>query len=322
MHWLKHLTFAKLEFTIEATEPLLLPPYKGSTFRGAFGNIFKEVVCIKDDRECGTCILTENCSYHYVFETPNPGKFNWFSSPKLPHPYILEPPLGKRTEFARGERLRLNLILFGKAIDLLPYFIFVFDEIGRRGGIGKYRQDGFGRFLLKGVRDVLANGEMVYDGVTKLITGQHKVRTGTELLQAFQDTRCDQLTLTFLTPTRIKHYGEYLLRKRNGDFPIEVLLENLYRRAYLIIFSHCHDQTAPFKVPNFGNIQIQETELHWQDWERYSNRQQRRHPFGGFIGRLVLEGELAPWLPLLKAGEFLHAGSATSFGLGKYQVKR
>lgn len=320
MNWLKHLTFAKLEFVLQATQPLLLPEYKGSTFRGAFGNIFKKVVCIKEDRDCSACILTGNCSYYTIFETPNSGKFPWFSSPKFPHPYILEPPLQTRTEFRVGETLKLNLVLFGKAIEYLPYFIFVFDEMGGRGGVGKYRRDGFGRFLLKDVRDLLANREMVYDGARKVLTAQARVQTGAELLQTFQKTRCDQLTLTFLTPTRIKHCGEYLLRKRNGDFPIEVLLENLYRRAYLVTFSHCCEQTEPFELPDFGNIRIKETDLHWQDWQRYSNRQQRRHPLGGFVGRLVVEGDFLAYLPLLKAGEMLHAGSASSFGLGQYEV--
>ena len=40
------IRYQKYNFTIEASEPLLLPVYKGSTFRGAFGNAFKRVVYI------------------------------------------------------------------------------------------------------------------------------------------------------------------------------------------------------------------------------------------------------------------------------------
>lgn len=321
MDWLKHLTLAKIEFTIQATEPLHLPQYKGSTFRGAFGAIFKNVVCIKDDKECGSCILTKNCSYHYIFETPNSEKFPWFASPKLPHPYILEPPPETRERFEPGEQLKFNLVLVGKAIDYLPYFIFVFDDMGRRGGLGKYRKDGFGRFGLVEVCDDLAAGRKLYDGHEKVLLQTPTILTGEELLHAHERPRGDRLILNFVTPTRIKHQGEYILLKRNSSLKAETLLQNLYRRAFLMTFGHCHENSEPFRAPSFCDIQTEEMDLRWQDWKRYSNRQQRKHYFGGFVGSVALKGVLSPWLPLLKAGQYLHAGSAASFGLGKFEVK-
>jgi len=35
----------QFNFNITAKEPLILPAYKGSTFRGGFGYAFKRVVC-------------------------------------------------------------------------------------------------------------------------------------------------------------------------------------------------------------------------------------------------------------------------------------
>lgn len=321
MNWLKHLTFSKLEFTIEATQPLFLPPYKGSTFRGAFGNIFKQVVCIKEDKNCSSCILTRNCSYYYVFETPNSDRFPWFSSPRLPHPYVLEPPLDKRTEFDFGEQLKFNLTLFGKAVDYLPYFVFVFDQMGRTGGIGKYRHRNSGRFWLKEVRDARMGENLIYDGRNKTILRQPNLWNIENLSRRDGESDSSSLSLEFLTPTRIRHNGEYILLSRKDQFPLNAFLENLYRRAYLMTFSHCHESIEPYCLPDSGQPKADHVGLSWQEWERYSSRQERHHPLGGFVGRLVVSGEMKSWLPFLRAGEWLHAGSGTSFGLGKFEIE-
>ncbi len=66
-------------------------------------------------------------------------------------------------------------------------------------------------------------------------------------------------------------------------------------------------------------VVVENQNLHWEDWERYSNRQETRMKMGGFVGEVTLLGELAPWLPLLKIGELTHVGKGATFGLGKYE---
>jgi hypothetical protein len=41
----------------------------------------------------------------------------------------------------------------------------------------------------------------------------------------------------------------------------------------------------------------------------------------GFIGEVIYEGNLTPFYPYLKAGEILHIGKGTAFGLGKYVME-
>ena len=41
-----HITVARVDFTLKAPEPLILPPYKGSTLRGGFGAAFRRIVCV------------------------------------------------------------------------------------------------------------------------------------------------------------------------------------------------------------------------------------------------------------------------------------
>ena len=321
-NWLQHLTFSKLAFTIEATQPLMLPPYKGSTFRGAFGNQFKSVVCINRNGDCESCILAKNCSYYYIFETPNLKNFSWFSSPKLPHPFVIEPPLTSRENFKVGEKLCFYLILIGKAIDYLPYFIFVFENIGRTAGLGRKRRENYGRFKLCCVEDELNNKKIIYDGKEKVLRGDLNIQKGDDWNNELEEEISDYLTLRFITPTRLKHNGKYLFLHKNKDFPVDAFLGNIYRRGFLLTHSHCINETESFQIPDFSSLELKEMDLEWYDWERYSTRQEQKQQYGGFVGQITLKGDIAKWLQILNMGEVLHVGSGTAFGLGQYILSK
>lgn len=67
-------------------------------------------------------------------------------------------------------------------------------------------------------------------------------------------------------------------------------------------------------------IRLVESHIAPYDWERYSNRQRTRMKLGGVVGTATYAGDLAPFLPLLSLGEWLHVGKGATFGLGKYQI--
>ena len=94
---------AKLDSALSAAEPLILPPYKGSTPRGGFGATFRRVVRVKR---------------------------------ATPHPFEIEPPNERKRVYRPDEAITFGLIPISRAIAYLPYFIYTFDEIGRTG-IGK-----------------------------------------------------------------------------------------------------------------------------------------------------------------------------------------
>jgi len=68
---------AKFEFEIEAVDDLHLPPYKGSTFRGAFGHAFRRVSCSEKQRT--TC---DDCPLKPVASTPMSSKHLPLPTPK------------------------------------------------------------------------------------------------------------------------------------------------------------------------------------------------------------------------------------------------
>jgi len=135
---LSKVRFARFRFHLKARTPLCLPPYKGSTLRGGFGLSFKDAICVVAHRDCERCILKSKCAYPYIFETPVPdGSRRMASLEHAPHPFVIEPPLDSRTRYAAGDVLVFVLVLVGRAIDYLPYFIFAFEQLGNDRGIGR-----------------------------------------------------------------------------------------------------------------------------------------------------------------------------------------
>src|ERR1700730_14774271 len=89
-----NLNVAKFEVRLQAHESVTLPPFLGSTLRGAFGHALKEAVSMIDGCECTGCSAADPCAYHYLFETPvPPGIAQLRGQREAPVPFILSPPI-------------------------------------------------------------------------------------------------------------------------------------------------------------------------------------------------------------------------------------
>lgn len=304
------LAFQKVLFTLEAKEPLILPSYKGATLRGGFGHAFKRVVCALREKNCRDCLLKEKCIYSYVFETPPPSDTRIMRKySAAPHPFVIEPPSETKRGFVPGNEITFNLILIGKAIGYLPYFIYAFDELGEIG-IGK----GKGKFEL---RSVECDGKTIYDSESKTL--KHIKTASLSFYNAGSGEGCSDIKLNFLTPTRILYNGSLTL-----DLQFHILIRQLLRRLSLLSYFHCggNPSEIDFKgmIEKAKEVKVKKSNLCWYDWERYSARQDTRMKMGGFLGEITFEGDIQAFLPLVKAGEVLHVGKGTTFGLGKYEI--
>lgn len=324
---LAKLHFTRFRFQLRAQTPLRLPPYKGSTLRGGFGIAFKEAVCVVAHRNCERCILRSKCAYPYIFETPVPnGSRRLASLEHAPHPFVIEPPLDDQTQYAEGDVLAFVLVLVGRAIDYLPYFIFAFEELGERRGIGKAANGsgvaptGRGRFRVESVEALNGNGAglRVYDGATKSLVGAPQPSPleafAHPASESFQpDTR---LTLRFLTPTRLIFDGNLATVPE-----FHILVRNLLRRISNLTYFHCDGELdLDFRglVDAARAVKLVDNQTRWHDWERYSARQDAKLKMGGVVGEAVYEGDIERFAPLLALGEVLHVGKGTGMGLGRY----
>ena len=319
---LQKISFASFVFHLRATTELYLPPYKGSTLRGAFGTVFKETVCVVDHRDCDRCILKLKCAYPYIFDTPIPESSTRMRKyERAPHPFVIEPPLETRTFYKPGQPLSFGLTLVGKAIDYLPYFIYTFERLGSLRGIGKGRQFGKGKFGIERVCWLDANDteHQIYDGQKKILANSFKPLTTRDLCSASIPTSNGHaLTVNYITPTRITF--EHQLH----TYPeFHVIVRNLLRRVSNLAYFHCGQELSlDFKglIQSATEIETRDGEIQWCDWERYSAKQDTTMKLGGFIGPVQYQGEIGGFVCLLTVGEKLHVGKATGFGLGKYEV--
>jgi hypothetical protein len=321
------LRWSRLRLTLRADEALHLPPYKGSTFRGAFGHAFKHVACPLR-RGCEACAHKAVCVFVYVFDTEGSSDGSPLARGRtVAHPFVLEPPETPEREFPAGAELSLGLILIGRAIPLAPYFLAACREMGRCG-IGQGRK----RFRIERVvadDPESPGGRVVYDGSTDLLAPAVPVWSAVELLGVRNgewgvrnnNARGDreQVALEFVTPTRLRQDSDLVV---TPDFA--TLATALLRRVSVLAEAHCgHREPLAAKeiLAGAADVRVAASDLHWHDWERYSARQDARMTLGGFLGRITFAGPLAQWLPLLRLGEVLHVGKGTAFGLGKYTVE-
>lgn len=339
-----NLKFAVFKFRCRAADVLNLPAYKGSTLRGGFGVTFRRVVCVTKLPVCQPCILRYKCSYSYVFETPYLAAADDArdaSGPAQragqatfePHPFVIEPPLEDKETYQPGDELNFDLILVGKAIDYLPYFIFTFEEMGRSGigrGRGRYRLEKV--LCIADANDTSREQPVLYDGQTRLFYNRCLVRNFKDhvlnearairespLLRSADNRASAQITLRFLTPTRIKYKD-----RLTSDIDFEIVMRNLLRRLSLLSEVHCDEKLnldyRKLISDARDSVRTVSSNLRWYDWERYSQRQQTRLKMGGFRGEITFEGRLEDFLPFLVLGKYLHIGKGTAYGLGKYEI--
>lgn len=311
----RDLTVAKYRFELRAVEAIELPPYAGSAFRGGFGQAFRQVVCVSRFSECEGCCLLERCAYPAVFESPRPKESAVMSKANaIPHPFVLEPPLGVR-HLARAERFALHLILVGRGIGYFPYLLFAIEELGRRGlgrGRGRYRVEAVYALGLK-------QEEPIYSGRLRRILGPGILLSLADV-GGCDSARLERLEVQFVTPTRILANG-----RLTGRLEFPTLFKALRRRLELL--ATFYGNGTPVRdgadlAQTAAEVRIENADLQWCDWERYSGRQQAWMKLGGVVGVVCYRGDLAPFLPYLKAGEFLHVGNGTSFGLGEMRLGR
>jgi hypothetical protein len=67
-------------------------------------------------------------------------------------------------------------------------------------------------------------------------------------------------------------------------------------------------------------LQIRKASLRLESVFRYSSPQQREMWFRGLTGSVELEGELAPFLPVLRTVEVVHTGGRVTFGFGQLSL--
>jgi hypothetical protein len=230
---------------------------------------------------------------------------------QAPRPYIFEVPM----PYAGAETLELGLVLVGRALDFLPYFLYVVQETGKRG-LGTAQV----QYRLLSVADASrSDAPVIFRAEEGIVHDNVRAITLADLQQR-SDSLVHQVTLEFLTPLRIKKYGAY---QEGGErIAFATLLDLLLGRLEALALFHCGGSWSPNTVLREAahSVQVVAKHLSLQPLERYSNRHHQKLPLHGLVGTISFTGNLEAFLPLLRMGEYVHIGAGTAFGLGQYRL--
>ncbi|RJX26932.1 MAG: CRISPR system precrRNA processing endoribonuclease RAMP protein Cas6 [Desulfurivibrio sp.] len=308
------MLFGRYLFQCRFTSAAVLPAFKGSMLRGAFGHALKKVVCALRRSPCSDCLLSATCVYSLIFEPhiiPPDNRTTKTSS--RPHPYVLQPPADNARGYEPGDAFTFGLTLFGPANDYLPHIIYAVEQMGQTG-LGRRGDNGRGCFALAAVE---TEGATIYDGDRKILSQGFPLRNLE--LQAPPVDAVSTLTVRLLTPLRLKHDNRF-----QQTLPFHLLIRAALRR--IASLEETFGQGEPQLdyrglVKRAGQVATRENDCQWIDLKRYSNRQQTDMLMGGLQGEMVYEGDLAEFLPLLRYCETTHLGKQTAFGLGQLRIE-
>lgn len=317
---LKNFQFTHYRLTYTVQEPLEMPTYKGNIFRGRFGYLLRHIACIGDtEKSCEKkCQYPDRCIYSKCFETPVPDDSPMLrGQPFAPHPFILRPPRTGKLDYAPGDTFTCNLLLIGEAINLLPWIVFTFDQMGkRRIGLQGMR----GRCRLEKVESLPAcdnqQPKTIYTAESEMLIDDGLILRLDDVMNSAPNVT-DAIELEFITPTSIKVDGKW-----TSHLTFEHLIRNLLRRIRFLSYFHCGEDLAvdaSALIESACSVRHQ-SRFRWVKTKRWSERARRFVQMRGFVGKIRFSGELEPFRPLIFLGEYLHIGHHTAFGFGQYRI--
>jgi len=312
--WIKNMSIKAQTYTFHCrfkTEARL-PGYLGSTLRGALGWALKKTSCALRRQQCNSCLLREQCAYAWIFETERYQIGDGRTINARPHPFVLQPYEISAGVKQQGDDFSFSMLLFDRAIDLLPQLIYAVQLMGE-GGIGAGRRQGFGRFQLETVR---AGKETIFTA-EKAVLEQCRDTSKVEL-EEIADQPISAVQTTLHTPLRLKQ-GNKLKR----DLPFHILIRAGLRR--IAALEEAYGGGEPVLdyrglVKRAEQVQIAVSHLRWHELFRYSNRQKTKVSLSGLVGTVIYKGVLSEFMPILHYCEQVNVGKQTVFGLGRMSV--
>ena len=290
----------ELIFHCRAIETIRLGPdiMKGNRIRGGFGSCLKAVSCKKQElASCKPCQEKGQCFYFLAFDD------------NTPHPYVFKQVFDGKEKYEKNDIFSFNLVLTGVAINYMYRFIRAIELLGKHG-IGQGR----GRFE---ICDAWPEGHFE----AQQFFGGRK--------QNGSDYR-----LNFMTPLCLtdENYGKYM---GNEPFFFSLFVRSLILRIINLV--NLYAEGTHYDRAIMGDIikarieqlaeiaekiQIKASTLDWFKGERHPSGRKEKQPIEGFLGELHLDGDLSLFMPYLKIGEIVGAGSLTTMGFGRFEVVR
>lgn len=273
----------KLRIYIQFKQDTVLPVYKGSTLHGWLGHALKHV----DERA------------YFVLYGDHAGQ--------QPKPYVICPNEDHKTHWQANEVYYFDIMLIGQVTQLAPVLLKAV-EYGQKLGFGSHKKP----FQLLSVSSLLPG---------KIKAGLH-VCSLIDWLTIIPETfEQQEVAINFVNPVRLTVQNKLLQHQAPN---LTLLLKQVSRRLGLLCQFWVCDEPELInalyqELPILGDYE-QNDHTYFESWHRPSLKEKIKLPFGGLKGQVSYYGEISASLPWLQAGQQLHIGSKTTFGLGAYQL--
>ena len=308
--------FYRFRFHFRSAGSLYFPPYKsGNIVRGAFGTLFKKLVCIPGCQSSKTCEVRSTCPYARVFEPQAARGEGPSGLADWPRPFVLRAAHLDGRTIKPDEEFYFDVHIFDVHDPALPYFVLAFAQLAR-DGLGPGR----GRAALIAVDQLDLNGAAVgrfFDG-ERFKTGELAAPNAVDL--TVWPERANRIRVRFVTPTELKSGHQVAERPEFGILFGRLrdrisTLRALYGAGPLEIDFHSMGERA-------ARVRLHKCELSRADVDRLSSRTDQRHPLGGFVGQVDFEGKLGEFVPYLRLGKWIGVGRQTVWGKGELEVEK
>ncbi len=300
--------FLRLRFHFKAVDTVLFGDGpSANTLRGAFGSILRDIACTP---KCGAAGHHAGCAYARIFEPRSVRPDGPSGLADWPRPFVFRTRHLDGRKLQPGEDFHFDVHLFD-----LQAPVLCFAETLKRlatEGLGPRR----GRAQLARIEQLATDDRIVarvWEG--EELSAMHEPCAVP--LDADDEPR-GAVRVRFLTPTELKS-GNVLAAQ--PEFPVLFArvrdrlstLRALYGAGPLDIDFRGIGERA-------GSIQMTRCDLRIEHAERRSSRTGQAHPLGGFTGEAEYRGDLAEFLPYLRAARWTGVGRQTVWGKGEIEV--
>ncbi len=292
-----NFAFFRLRLHFRAAEPLRFPPGKaGNILRGAFGTALRGVACVPECNAAATCPQRATCAYSRFFEPRAARGAGPSGLRDWPRPFVFRAGHLDGERLQSGQHFHFDAHLFDLADPGVTAFTATFARLAQEGiGPGRGRSE-------------LVNAELIdLDGAQTQQPFLLSLDPGADYVT--------RLHVRFVTPTELKpqsHPTFATLFARIRDRLST--LRALYGPGPLAIDFRAMGERA-------ARVEMPRCELQWEHVERRSSRSGQTHPLGGFVGEVEYEGDLAEFLPYLRAAQWTGVGRQTVWGKGEIATR-
>src|SRR6185312_11486411 len=327
-------TLGLFRFTLVPRETMFVPAVnKANMLRGAFGHSFRKLCCVPQCANARECPLESSCPYKIIFEPSPPADADRLRrNQDVPRPFVFRASADdKKTKFLSGEKFQFSLVLIGRALDHLPYFVLSFRDLAAQGiGLNRAKcelqlvEEQTLHSLLQADRPasqpldhkIFASSDQVFHSPQGLDLPQWIAQ---RLHQLSSCPGCDQkISISFLTPTLLKAENA-IARSPEFDHVFKRLRDRINS---LSTFFGGGPLSADFAGLGLRAEQVRtvSSDVQWVERFRTSSKTFQRHELSGFTGTAVYAGDLHEFLPWLALGELIHLGKHTAWGSGWISV--